>query len=272
MTILLTGGTGKSATPLAKLLLNANQRVLLANRSGKVPAPFTGVQFDWLDASTYKNPFEADARIDRVYLVAPPVFDMLPMMKAFIDYAIERGVKRFVLMSASLLEAGAPMMGQVHDYLASIALIFLIDNLVLLYGEHIRAHDEILNAAGDGRIGWISTDDIADVAFKALLDPVIKHTSPIMVGPELFSYVQIAQMLSEVLGRTITHKSLSAEDCTKVHVERGMPEMYAAFMSGKDVEISEGSEERVFQRADIVGKRTLRDFIEAHKDGEAWRA
>ncbi|KAJ6496888.1 hypothetical protein DFH09DRAFT_1001993 [Mycena vulgaris] len=279
MTILLTGGTGKSATPLAKLLLNANQRVLLANRSGKIPAPFTGVQFDWLDASTYKNPFEADARIDRVYLVAPPVFDMLPMMKAFIDYAIERGVKRFVLMSASLLEAGAPMMGQVHEYLASFAVEYCVlrpswffDNLVLLYGEHIRAHDEILNAAGDGRIGWISTDDIADVAFKALLDPVIKHTSPIMVGPELFSYAQIAQMLSEVLGRTITHKSLSAEDCTKVHVERGMPEMYAAFMSGKDVEISGRSEERVFQRADMVGKRTLRNFIEAHKDGEAWRA
>ncbi|KAJ7078776.1 agroclavine dehydrogenase [Mycena epipterygia] len=278
MTILLTGGTGKSATPLAKLLLQAKQHVLLATRSGKVPAPFTGVQFDWLDASTYKNPFEADGKIDRIYLVAPPVFDMLPPMKAFIDFAIEKGVRRFVLMGAALLDVGGPMMGQVHEYLASLSVEYCVlrpswffDNLVLHYANQIKNDSAILNAAGDGLIGWISTDDIADVALKALLDPVISHTNPIMVGPEILSYAQIAKMFTEILGREIKHKNLTEEECRKVLIERGMPETYAVFMSGKDIEISEGAEERAFKRADFVGKRKLRDFIETHKDAEAWR-
>jgi uncharacterized protein YbjT (DUF2867 family) len=126
MTILLTGGTGKSATPLAKLLLEANQPVLLATRSGNVLAPFKGVQFDWFDTSTYKNPFEADSNIDRIYLIPPAVFDMFPPMKAFIDFAITKGVKRFVLMGSALLEAGDPLMGKVHEYLASLSVDYCV--------------------------------------------------------------------------------------------------------------------------------------------------
>jgi festuclavine dehydrogenase len=120
MTILLIGGTGKSATPLANLLLQANHPVVLTTRSGNVPAPFKGVRFDWLDSSTYKIPFKSYSDIDRIYLIAPPVLDMFPPMKSFIDLAVEKGVKRFVLMSAGMLELGGPAMGKVHQYLSTL--------------------------------------------------------------------------------------------------------------------------------------------------------
>lgn len=126
MTILLTGGTGKSARPLAQLLLNANIPVLLANRSGNVPAPFKGVRFDWFDASTYQLPFGVDNNIDKIYLIAPQVLDPFPHMKAFIDFAIQKSVKRFVLMSAAVLEVGGPLMGKVHEYLASLAVEYCV--------------------------------------------------------------------------------------------------------------------------------------------------
>ncbi|KAJ7713866.1 hypothetical protein B0H16DRAFT_1619762 [Mycena metata] len=278
MTILLTGGTGKSARPLAQLLLNANIPVLLANRSGNVPAPFNGVRFDWFDASTYQLPFGVDENIDKIYLIAPQVLDPFPHMKAFIDFAIQKGVKRFVLMSAAVLEVGGPLMGKVHEYLASLAVEYcalrpswFFDGLLLVYAAHIREHNEIANRAGAGLIGWISTDDIADVAFKALTDPVIEQTNPIMVGPELFSYAQITQMLTEALGRKITHRNLSQEEYSQIMVERGMQKNYVEFMSLADVYISQGVEERACNRADIVGKRRLRDFIEENKDAEVWR-
>ncbi|KAJ7242691.1 hypothetical protein C8J57DRAFT_1726263 [Mycena rebaudengoi] len=263
MTILLTGGTGKSPRPLAQLLLNANIPVLLANRSGNVPAPFKGVRFDWFDASTYQLPLGVDNNIDKIYLIAPQVLDPFPHMKAFIDFAIQKSVKRFVLMSAAVLEVGGLLMGKVHEYLAN--------GLLLAYAAHIREHNEIANRAGAGLIGWISTDDIADVAFKALTDPVIEHANPIMVGPELFSYAQITQMLTETLGRKITHRNLSQEEYSQIMIERGMPKDYVEFMSLADVYISQGVEERAFNRADIVGKRRLRDFIEENKDAEVWR-
>ncbi|KAJ7616979.1 hypothetical protein DFH06DRAFT_907057, partial [Mycena polygramma] len=120
---LLIGATGKSGTPLAKRLLDANVPAVLTRRtfvwSGVVPAPYKGARFDWLDSSTYQIPFDADGNIDRVYLIAPPVLDTFPPMKVFINFAIEKGVKRFVLMSAAMLEAGDPAMGKVHEYLRS---------------------------------------------------------------------------------------------------------------------------------------------------------
>ncbi|KAJ7731109.1 hypothetical protein DFH07DRAFT_755774 [Mycena maculata] len=276
MTILLTGGTGKSATPLAKLLLEANHPVLLANRSGNVPAPFKGARFDWLDTSTYKIPFEADSNIDRVYIIAPGVTDMFPPMKAFIDFAVERGVKRFVLLSAGLLEPGGPAMGKAHEYLDTLNVEYcalrpswFFDNFVVQYADRIKSKNEIVSAAKDGQVGWVSTEDIADVAFKALIDDVIQNDNPIIVGPELFSYDQIAALLSEILGREIKHTRLTEAELKEVMVARGMPESYGQMMAMLDGFVAQGAEEQLFHKANVVGKRTLRAFFEANKD--VWR-
>ncbi|KAF7348539.1 NAD(P)-binding protein [Mycena venus] len=271
MTILLTGGTGKTASPLSKLLLQAKQPVVLATRSGKVPAPFSGVRFDWLDSSTYNIPFDAYSDIDRIYIVAPPVMDMFPPMKAFIDYAVERGVKRFVLLSAGVLEIGGPSMGKAHEYLDSLKVEYcalrpswFIENFTTQYADLIKTRNEIVSATGDGLLGYVSTEDIADVAFKALVEEKIDNNNPIIVGPELVSYDQIADMLTEILGRKITHTKLTEAEFKKVLIGRGMPEDYAQMMTILDsVHVARGGEEQLFRRADVVGKRTLRAFLEA---------
>ncbi|KAJ7244239.1 hypothetical protein C8J57DRAFT_1681023 [Mycena rebaudengoi] len=276
MTILLTGGTGKSATPLANLLHNANQPIVLATRSGNVPAPFISARFDWLDAATYNIPFEVAADIDRVYLIAPPVLDMFPPMKAFIDFAIGKGVKRFVLMSASMLEAGGPGMGQVHAYLATLPSEYVVlrpswwfENFLPKSGVRFNGKDTVMSAAADGLLGYVSTEDIAEVAFKALVDDVIQHNNPIIVGPELLSYDKIASILSEVLGREVSHKRYTEAEYKQVYISRGMPEDYAEVMSSMEGLIAQGVEEKLFKRAEVVGKRTIREFFENNK--ETWR-
>ncbi|KAJ7197686.1 hypothetical protein C8J57DRAFT_1637159 [Mycena rebaudengoi] len=273
MTILITGATGKSAAPLARLLLQANKSVVLATRSGQVPAPFRGAAFDWLDASTYNNPFEVDPEIDRAYLIAPLTLDPLPPMKAFIDFAIEKGVKRFVFMSAGLIEKGGPEKGQVHQYLASLKVEYcalrptwFFENFLTYFADGIKSNDEIMSAAEDGLIGYVSTEDIAEVAFKALVDEVIQNDNPTIVGPELVSYDQMASMLSEVLGRKIKHTRLSEAEYKVVLIQRGLPENYAKIMSEADGFIAKGAAEQLFRRADIHGKRIIREFFEANKD------
>lgn len=127
MTILLTAGTGKTAIRIARLLKDANQPVLLTSRKGVVPEPFKGVKFDWLDPSTFENVFTADPNIDRIYLVSPAgSIDPLPPMKPFLDLAVKKGVNRFVLLSASALEAGHPAMGKVHEYLLSLKVDYAV--------------------------------------------------------------------------------------------------------------------------------------------------
>jgi festuclavine dehydrogenase len=118
MTILITGGTGKIGSKLAHLLDNAKIPFLLASRSGSAPAPFEGVKFDWFDESTYRNAFDAHSDIDKVLLIPPASFDPTPIAKSFIDFAISKGVKRFVLISISGVEKGGDGNGKVHEYLA----------------------------------------------------------------------------------------------------------------------------------------------------------
>ncbi|KAG6833044.1 hypothetical protein H0H87_012055 [Tephrocybe sp. NHM501043] len=118
MTILLTGGTGKTGLPTARRLHSTGHSVLLACRSGKAPEPFRSVIFNWFDSTTFENPFKADNTIDRVYLICPNTFqDTLELMKPFIELAISKGVKRFVLLSSTVMVRGSPHAGRVHEYI-----------------------------------------------------------------------------------------------------------------------------------------------------------
>lgn len=129
MTILLTGGTGKTGGPLARLLQNANQPFLIATRSPeKLPEAYRGkgVKFDWHDPSTHENPFKADAKIDRVYLVGVEAADTLTPMKPWIDLAISKGVKRIVLLSATVIPYGGVGVGTVHKYIADSGIDYCV--------------------------------------------------------------------------------------------------------------------------------------------------
>ncbi len=52
----------------------------------------------------------------------------------------------------------------------------------------IRDDDMIITATGEGKVPFVSADDIAAVAFRALTDEVPHNTDHLILGPELFSY------------------------------------------------------------------------------------
>jgi hypothetical protein len=76
-------------------------------------------------------------------------------------------------------------------------------------------------------------------------------------------------MLTETLGREIKHTRMSEEEFKAVWIGRGMKEDYAQVTAAMDVLIAKGAEEEIYGRADVVGKRTLRAYLEANKD--VWR-
>lgn len=146
MTILLVGGSGQTSSRVARILLERNVPVLLTSRRGQagIPAPFKGIAFDWKDQSTYANPFNADAAIDRVYFVIPPLelltlVDPFSAVKDFIDFAREKGVKRFVTVSAALIEKSMThtIHGQTHEYLATCGVDYCILRPSTFFGEYV---------------------------------------------------------------------------------------------------------------------------------------
>ena len=127
MTVLVTGGRGQTGLILSRLLKDANQSVLICSRNSTAPSLYKVVKFDWFDEKTFENPFKTDPNIDRVYLIVPSVIGQLSTVKPFIDLAISKGVKKFVLLTASQAEIGSPvLMGQVHEYLLNIKVDYTV--------------------------------------------------------------------------------------------------------------------------------------------------
>ncbi|KDQ27469.1 hypothetical protein PLEOSDRAFT_1040430 [Pleurotus ostreatus PC15] len=282
MAILVTGGTGKTGTRLAQLLLAAGHSVYVTTRSvDKVQSPLKGVKFDWLDSSTKDAPFKAAAanneQIEAVYLVGPPIADMASVLNPFIDLAIEKGVKRFVLLSASQVTKGQPPMGVVQEYLDTLKADYCTLRPSWFHENFLVPHnfrplvneDQIVSAAEDGRIPWISSDDIADAAFNALTSEQIEERDLLVVGPELLTYEQIAAMFTEVLGRKISFKRVSQEGMSQHLLQHEFHPGVTEMLSALDLIVATGGEEAIYKLENkYVGKRTLLDFIRANK--EAW--
>ena len=127
MTILVLCARSKTGSRLCSLLAAANIPFLAAMRSSSASSNYSHCNFDWMDSVTYGNPFSVVSDlsmkpISAVYLVHPPTADdMGPRLNKFIDFAHSRGVKKFVLLSASNIEKGGEAMGKAHEHLANLS-------------------------------------------------------------------------------------------------------------------------------------------------------
>ena len=261
MTILLTGGTGKTSVRIARFLQDAHTTFLLASRRGEAAAP-TGMpaaKFDWLDASTYESPFQHPSGKDvtAVYLVAPEVADPSVSMGAFIDYAISKhGVKRFVLLAgSSAVPGGHHPMGKVWQHLIDAGVEYCVllptwfmENFAEPGQGHvftIKGEGKIYTACGDAKIPFVSANDIAAVAFHALTVEKIQSTDYRVLGPELLTYDQVAAKLSGCLGKKIVHVKLTEEERVQHFVGNHLPEHFARFLTSLELAATGGSEERM---------------------------
>jgi festuclavine dehydrogenase len=55
----------------------------------------------------------------------------------------------------------------------------------------IRDQDVIITATGEGRLPFVSAEDIAAVGFRALTDERSHDCDHLILGPELFSYDEV---------------------------------------------------------------------------------
>ncbi len=273
--ILVTGGTGTTGRRISAGLI---ARGLLHRRATRSPKGQHDVRFDWADDATWSDALDGT---DSVYLVAPSgVPEPLPVMVPFLLRAIDDGVKRFVLLSASSLEPGGPMMGMVHAWLSEHAPEWVVLRptwFMQNFSEQqhlasIRDESMIFTATEDGRIGFIDAEDIAAVAIEALNRTEITSGELILTGPEALSYDDVARALTAILDRTIQHCRLTVSALAAWHVSHGLPQDYAETLSAMDASIAAGSEDRIKDTVErITGRpaRTLAEFIADNV--AAWR-
>ena len=103
MSVLVTGGTGKTGSRLAQKLREQGVEGCIAARNP--PPGSEGRRFDWGNRDTWAAALEG---VSAIYLVPPPGGSDTSAMIEFAGLAQNRGVRRFVLLSASLLPVGGP--------------------------------------------------------------------------------------------------------------------------------------------------------------------
>ncbi|TEB27508.1 ergot alkaloid A [Coprinellus micaceus] len=279
MATLILGGGSQIGLRLAELLGEAGKPVVFGSRSGaRIPAGTPSVKFDWDDPATFDAAFALGQKIDYVYLIGPTDFNPLPKVKPFIDLAVAKGAKRFVVLSAggdhSEKGPDSKEMGKIHTYLDEQGLDYVAlrptwfsENLSRYYAYGVKANNLIENVVEKGPVGFIAVEDIAATAFKAITDvESLPSREPILVGPDLVSYQDVAAILTEALGRKITYKVISVKEKIKRYEQLGLPEELATILAQVEKSLDDGFDVRLAAdpRA-LRGKLGIREWIEKNK-------
>ncbi|NUU62709.1 ergot alkaloid biosynthesis protein [Paenibacillus agri] len=277
--ILITGGRGKTGTRIAERLEQQGYSYKSTFRNTQdITEPSNQVHFDWYDSSTF---LPALKDIERVYLVAP-VGDPEPIkvMKPFIELALEKGVRRFVLLSSASISENGPVFGAVHQLLKELTPewtvlrpSYFMQNFT--EGQHaatISNQDLIIRAAGQGKIGFVTAEDIAEVAVRALVDDHAHNTEHMITGPDSLSYDEVSQIISHVTGRIIKHTSIEDHELTRSWLALGLGKEYAAFMTELDRRIrEEGTEDLTTDSVlKVTGKAPVSFMDFAKKHARVW--
>jgi uncharacterized protein YbjT (DUF2867 family) len=269
--VLVTGATGTTGSRVAAAARSAGAQVRTASRHG------SDVRFDWHAADTWPAALH---RCLRVYLVPPPGLDVAPVMVPFIELARHSGVERLVLLSNSVFPMGGPGVGAVHQALADGS----DDDFVVLRpswfmqnvtGDHvlarmIRDEDRIVTATGEGRVGFIDVDDVADVAVHALLDEMRPAAELVLTGPEALSYRRVAEIVGAARGRPVAFEPVTPAELSE-RLARTYPPPFAQALADLDAAIAAGVEDRLTPDVERVTGRPPRSF-EAFAATALWSA
>ena len=272
MSVLITGGTGKTGRRLAERLVSAGAAVRIAARTP--PARADGRRFDWNAPETWAAAVEG---VFATYLVPPPGGAAAAMID-FARFAQDRGCRRFVLLSASLLPAGGPGAGQVHLWLQENAAEWAVLRPSWFMqnfseGPHratIRAEGRIYSAAADGKVAFISADDIADVASVLLPAPTAANADLVLTGPAAISYDDVAAVLSQTLGRAVTHVRISVDDLAERHRRAGLIPGVAQILAGMDLLIAGGADRTTGEVERITGRAPAAFAAFCQANAQAW--
>ncbi len=266
--VLVTGASGKTGRSLVAQLQAQGVAYRAATRGAERP-------FDWTAPATWEAALED---VGAIYLVAPPTVD--DPYSRMIEFLKVAGARRLVFLGMASLPAGGPAHGQVHQWLqdnsddwAVVAPSAFMQNFA--EGSHlatIRDEDAIYSNTEDGRVPFISAEDIARAAFALLTGPAGRNGDYLVTGGEALSYDQVAEQIGKARARPVAHVRISTDELAQRVIQRGLPELTARFLAAGYETIAAGAHA---QTSDVYGALTGKAAITfeafAQANAEVWR-
>jgi len=140
----------------------------------------------------------------------------------------------------------------------------------LWWASSIKAEGLVRSSTGDGKIPFIHSDDMADVAVKALTSPEYIGQSLPITGPEALSYADMTAKIGAAVGRSLRFKAISEDEERRKMVSRDEPEeivaahlsIYRAIREGRLAAVTE-TIERVLGHKPIAFDQWVRENVAA---------
>jgi NAD(P)H dehydrogenase (quinone) len=150
---------------------------------------------------------------------------------AAVDAALDSGIERVVYLSFMAAAADATFtFARDHfateEHLRASGMRFT-SLRASLYADFVpyftSAEGVIRGPAGDGRVAWVSRDDIADVVVGTLLGDADDGAVYDMTGPEAITMAETASILSGVIDRPVSYRRETLEEARASRTPSGAP-------------------------------------------------
>jgi len=284
--ILVTGATGKTGAPVVEQLIERGYpvRALVhrlderSNRLSELGAEV--VQGDFLDLPSLEAAMKG---VKRVYFCHPLTEKLLEGTMNVAIAARREGIEGLVNMSQLPSREIAPspltinhwQSEQILDWAnigaSHINPTFFAEDLYLFTGKSIAVEGKMYLPFGEGMHAPVSAQDIARVVVGILEDPK-SHVGQryVITGPKNMKMVEVAEVMSKELGRTIEYVDLPLENWRQALIEQ--PD-FSEYVANHLVHVAKDHQDGVFSvQNDFVERiggqppQSLEDFIRANVD------
>jgi uncharacterized protein YbjT (DUF2867 family) len=235
--MILVTTAGKVGSEAARQLAQSGEQVRVLVRSPEKASALTQA-----GANVFEGDLEVPASVDeamhgisRVILVtAPVVHQELNVIDSAVRAGVEHVVKITTKASADSPIARRRNHAEIENALIASGLGYtLLRNNAymqnfLMMAPAIANTDSFSTATGNGRIGHIDGRDVAAVAAHIAASPSAHAGKTYWpTGPEVLSGTEVATVLTQVLGRTITFQPITFEQQQQAMITAGLPEPIA---------------------------------------------
>jgi NAD(P)H dehydrogenase (quinone) len=230
----VTGSTGRLGSRVARGLsqLGVDQRLVVRDPAKAPALPGTHIATaGYGDRAAVRT---ALTGVHTVFMVsAAETADRVQQHLTFIDAAVNAGVQRIVYVSFFGASPTATFTLARHhwateEHLRSVGITHTIlrDNIYADFTPHFLGTDgNIRGPAGDGRVAVVAQADIAEVAIAVLTsDGAYDGRTLDLTGPAALTMREIASILSDHLGRTVSYVPETIEEAYASRTSYGAPQ------------------------------------------------